>query len=204
MAALLDGVESSLSLLQAHVMCINFVATFVRDFASTLKLPIMLTVSTVQRLMVGVQLRSRSTLQLLLRVFSDLNKEYARAAGEVECVFCYSVPRDPVRFCGQCRRLVCRSCVESFLQSPVYKNSKECFWCRNPNADNYVVDERDRKSVAASSEKERLLQAAASRMTDCFSGSVFYSSCHAYLISPIFVQALWKTTSSMSASRVNL
>lgn len=154
----------TLNKLRTHVQCLQFAAAFVRDFAAVLKLPLASTFSTVRRLL-GVELRSQSTLQLLLRVFGELNKEYARVGGELECVFCSCVPRDPVRFCGraECRRLVCRSCVEDFLASATFKQSKQCFWCRQVNPPPMIVDERDRRSVADSAVKEKTLQAAASR-----------------------------------------
>ena len=109
-------------------------------------------------------------MQTLLRVFSELNKEYARVGGELECIFCLSVPHDPVRFCGRpaCRRLVCRACVETFLRSDAFQKTKQCFWCREKNPPAAVQEERDLISVATGEHKERRLQAAASRVMEAY------------------------------------
>lgn len=68
------------------------------------------------------QLRTQATFRVLIKMLSDLNREYSREGQEVECDICNSIPIEPVRFCGlpQCRRLVCKACADGYLKVHAY------------------------------------------------------------------------------------
>mmetsp|Transcript_28772 Transcript_28772/g.66429 ORF Transcript_28772/g.66429 Transcript_28772/m.66429 type:complete len:257 (+) Transcript_28772:44-814(+) len=50
------------------------------------------------------------------------------------CAICFCPPEAPVRFCGRgaCQRLVCRQCLDDFLESSAYQQQQSCYWCRLP------------------------------------------------------------------------
>lgn len=98
------------------------------------------------------------TFRVLIRMLSDLNRKFARRGADVECDICCSIPTQPVRSCAQCRRMVCRQCLNGYMASAAFRQHKACFYCRRTGVEMVVVEAADAALVAASRDKEGQLQ----------------------------------------------
>lgn len=123
---LLEGVKTSWEKLL-------FMYTFVRDVSATLRREPALTLDTLTGVQ-GNSLRTQRTFRVLIRMLSDLNRKFSRQGSEIECDICCCIPVNPVRSCLQCRRIVCRKCITTFMASNAFKQNKACFHCRRPNS----------------------------------------------------------------------
>ena len=168
--------DTALVSLREQAERLQFFSIFIRDFGLPLRLAPELLSETIVRLQ-DVQLCSQSTLQLLLRVFFDLNKKFSRQSGVLECVICTNLPVNPVRFCSRsgCRRLVCQACADGYMSSAMFSQSPICFWCRQSQP-TYVHDPADKVVVEESGEKELRLQNCASRVIEHFVFSICFKS----------------------------
>jgi len=149
---------------------ILFYYVFIRDIAISLKINPDLTLRTLGNLR-GHSLQSQTTFRVLLKMMSDLNKEYSRAECEFECLFCLKIPENPVRFCGRpgCQKMVCKQCADEYMDSAVYLDQhRSCPNCRTENCPHYIVINADYLKVDDSKNKERRLRAAASRLMEFY------------------------------------
>ena len=162
-----------------------FFYTFVRDVAVPMSVPPQLSLETMHALS-GVKLTTQEAYRILVRLLSDLNRQVSRKGQEMECNICYSIPTEPVRFCGlaTCRRLVCRACLDDYMASPNYLNDgHRCFWCRTENAPGFVIDPQDAIDADWCRDKEGALRRAAGRFMEFYIFNYCFSASYAETLS---------------------
>jgi energy-coupling factor transporter ATP-binding protein EcfA2 len=140
------------------------------NFIRSISYPLSVSIEFTRACLSSISAANLISAATLLNLISSLNKlaaDYNNLSELNECEICEQFAAELTRYCGECRRSVCRPCVERYLSSAAYKSTKACFYCRKTDKASSFAIEKINK-LGGESNKELLLQQVAARFFDWF------------------------------------